>query len=287
MRFLLFFICTSLLASPFSIKQGELPAKSPTESFTLFSLNTLCLPYPLSYFTDGMPPWPSRINGLIAKIQELNPDVICLQEVYSNLAAKKLIERLKPSYAVFYYDIDPKWIGLNSGLFVASKFSIQNANYKPFKKNQFGVSRGAFLFETSFAAFVNTHLEANKSRNGALQNTQLSQLAKQLHQDTFVVGDLNIAWGTPSYNLSILPTAFFDPYNQNRVYCTPSDATCSEVFNKWSTPTGPEYVIYDYVLFYGKSAPAMHTTLVPFYSLHNKAPPLSDHQGLLTQITLP
>ena len=287
MRFLILFICTSLLAAPFKTKEGDLPPQKVSESFTIFSLNTLFLPFPVSYFTDGMPPWPDRIDGIIAKIQEHDPDIICLQEVYSNLAARKLIKKLKSRYAVFYYDIDPKWVTLNSGLFVASKFPIQNPTYRSYTHTQKGVARGAFFFETAFARLVNTHLDANPSRNGALQNAQLAQLVQWLDQKTFIAGDINIAWGTPSYDLSLLKAAFFDPYNENRVYCSPVDATCSEVFNKWTKPSGPEYVIYDYILYYGEPAPTMHTTLVPFYSLHNKTPPLSDHQGLLTTVTLP
>ncbi|HPE84750.1 MAG TPA: endonuclease/exonuclease/phosphatase family protein, partial [Chlamydiales bacterium] len=133
MRLILFLIWTSLSAASFSTKKGDLAPLAPSQSFSLFSLNTLFLPFPVSYFTDGMPPWPDRIDGVIAKIQEVDPDIICLQEVYSNLAARYLIKKLRSSYAVFFYDVNPKWIGLNSGLFVASKYPVENPTYRPFK----------------------------------------------------------------------------------------------------------------------------------------------------------
>ncbi|HPE85079.1 MAG TPA: hypothetical protein PLO43_02750, partial [Chlamydiales bacterium] len=155
-----------------------------------------------------------------------------------------------------------------------------------FKSAQRGIAHGAFFFDTPFASFVNTHLEALPSRNGALQNTQLSQLVQWMKTATFVAGDLNIAWGTPSYNLSILKTDFYDPYNENRAFCSPHDATCSELFNKWSKPKGPGYVIYDYIVFYGNHPPSMQTTLVPFFDFQGKTSPLSDHQGLLTHAIL-
>jgi exonuclease III len=75
-----------------------------------------------------------RLDRLIEQIQELDPDVLCLNEVFDVNDAHYITNALKRQFAHFIFSCGTRSIGLNSGLFFASKFAVSHHLFKPFPK---------------------------------------------------------------------------------------------------------------------------------------------------------
>jgi endonuclease/exonuclease/phosphatase family metal-dependent hydrolase len=76
-----------------------------------------------------------RLDRLIEQIQGLDPDVLCLNEVFDVNDAHYIANALKYQYAHFILQCGTRSIGPNSGLFFASKFAASNVQFKPFPKS--------------------------------------------------------------------------------------------------------------------------------------------------------
>lgn len=115
-----------------------LPGKAVEKIFhkkaplTLFSLNTCFVPGGFSLVYGGVAPWSERIDKVIEQIQKNDADILCLQEVNDLEAAYRLYDSLKDRYSHFYFNIGPKVLSQNSGLFVASKYAIQDPSFVTF-----------------------------------------------------------------------------------------------------------------------------------------------------------
>lgn len=82
---------------------------------------------------QGNPPWE------VSSLFPANVDILCLEEVFDKRAAKKLTEALKPVFGHILYDVGvyacqppcscSHFKFFNSGLFVASRFPVLEAEY--------------------------------------------------------------------------------------------------------------------------------------------------------------
>jgi endonuclease/exonuclease/phosphatase family metal-dependent hydrolase len=122
-------------------------------SFSILNFNVCFLPGKLSLLYGGMLPWKSRIQKIAAKINQIDADVVCLQEVFEGKSAQMLYEMMKDKYTHFYINIGPRTFGftegsagLSSGLFIASKIKMENPEYIPFEKSGIHMKRGFSLF---------------------------------------------------------------------------------------------------------------------------------------------
>ncbi|MFA5250290.1 MAG: endonuclease/exonuclease/phosphatase family protein [Parachlamydiales bacterium] len=178
----------------------------------IFSWNVAFLPLGLAENWTAFSPWPERVEKVGAVILKADADLVLLQEVYDDDAARELIRRLEGRYAYFYYSIGSSRIGEKSGLFVASKFPLKNARftlYKAKKNNleSFFVGKGFFDFELfvgetkAMHVFV-THLQHSENDlapvvlDQKLRQKQLSQLFLAVKDETapvLIAGDLNMA----------------------------------------------------------------------------------------------
>ncbi len=91
-----------------------------------------------------MSPWRDRLGALTALIRSTNADVVCLQEVHPDDAIQELYHALKDQYSYFYGAIGPRFLGfdlsalgLPSGLFVASKYPVENPEFSLYKNVAF------------------------------------------------------------------------------------------------------------------------------------------------------
>jgi len=195
------------LKHEFLYEQGTPSEKLLDENqraFTLLSWNVCCIPgFSLE---SGVMPYPSRIERVAQRIIQESCDVVCLYEVFDNIAAGQMHKALAASgYAHFYFNIGPRNLGLNSGLFVASKFAVQNPQFIPFKNNK-QIERGAFSFDllsaqSRFARVFTTHLHSSeistapKAEEIAMRKEQMERIIEELPKEeicTVIAGDLNL-----------------------------------------------------------------------------------------------
>lgn len=184
----------------------EAPYKVASHRFSLFSLNTCFLPGGFSLDHGGVVPWKGRIDKVVNQIKQQNSDVICLQEVFDLESGYYLHKRIKDTYPESYINIGPKNIGLNSGLFVASKFPIKDAEFIPFDKDTLvgsgkNVKKGIFgftLYQNSqpFARIYNLHLSHSEKDDRPTneeilgRKKQIDALLTKLYRDAAKYGNI-------------------------------------------------------------------------------------------------
>ncbi len=83
---------------------------------------------------DLLPFEEHRISKIIEKILNEDPDVLCLNELFDINDAIYLVGALQNRYAHFVIQCGTRTLGINSGIFFATKFGIQNINFTSFPK---------------------------------------------------------------------------------------------------------------------------------------------------------
>lgn len=156
-------------AQPFSHEAGAGKHLADNQ-FTLLSWNICCVGAGYSITDGGVVPWKERIDQIAAKIIEKNGDVNCLYELMDLNAALYLKQKLKEGgYTHFYYNIGPQAFGVSSGMMVASKFEMAQAEFEAFPKETLVgrtkfCNKGVFSFDLvsqgrPFARIYSTHLQ--------------------------------------------------------------------------------------------------------------------------------
>ena len=306
---------------PFIHLVGNVSEKTLPENgnFSMYSLNACCIGggYPL--IKGGVLPWnqqqgnqSSRLDLIIDKINEQDPDVLCLNEIYDLTAAYKIYSKLKNKFSHFYFNIGAKNIGASSGILVASKHKISDPKFIPFsedsliKEGKF-VKKGDFSFtlksqDKKIGQIYVTHLQHScddSEVSPAEKNSREQQITEILnemeksfdpHIPIILTGDLNL--GTEEYTSSSLASLFHNSYPEEK------GGTCSRdgfVNHIWKgKPLNNETVTLDYALLLRQKPFSNETTSHNYTSKTERIDSfdievpdlaLSDHHGLKTNIS--
>jgi exonuclease III len=103
---------------------------------------------------NGLRPTKERIGEAAQELLKADDDVICLQELFQRDAADEIASRLKEKYPYIVYNAGPNNFGLNSGLFIASKYPITHAEFHC-NKERGGAE--AFAHKGTLAVTVRPH----------------------------------------------------------------------------------------------------------------------------------
>ncbi|MFA6119410.1 MAG: endonuclease/exonuclease/phosphatase family protein [Parachlamydiales bacterium] len=286
----------------------HLKGKSPDKilrnhTFNLLSWNICGISGGYS-ITDGgvMPIWLSRIKKISNQLLKTKCDVICLYEVFDINLALHLQQKLKKEYAHFYFNIGPNILGVSSGMFVASKFKIQNPNFSAFPpKALVGrttyTKKGFFSFDLQsekrvFAKIFSTHPqhseecayptgEEKKARKAAIELIQ-RETENEKNKAVIVTGDLNL--DDDEYTSLNISKLFEKKTNYNNKFTWGGDKFCATLVAKRASPG----LNLDHTLVKKGSAKSIVTSLLEtFYDdkkIEDEA--LSDHCGLISEIEL-
>jgi endonuclease/exonuclease/phosphatase family metal-dependent hydrolase len=291
----------------FVVENLPVKAKRVNNRLRVLTANVLCFSEPFTYFFGGVSPWKDRIEKIVQKIKGTNADIICLQEVWGHEVALLLKEKLRKEFSCFIYDIgiqygtlNPDEIGLNSGLFIASKIPLEEPSFTPFNKMspaKGGVQRGALTAEFNAGGakwkLVATHLQhGTDSTSQEIRKDQFETCSNLLGSSRgFIIGDLNINAFTPEFKSSLLFEQFFIPYLQGKRAVTRKTATATDYFNDIAhTPPSeraiikPTYELLDYCVVRKNSVATklIAQEKIPLFSIKDAGGALSDHHGLLT-----
>ncbi len=302
---------------PYSYLPGKGPCKKQLTNFTLLSLNVCFLPENQPLILGGILPWKKRIKGILTKITRVEPDIVCLQEVFDDEAASVLFTALSKKYSHFYLKIGPRnfgfneqTLGVNSGLFIASKYEITHPTFTLFSETPTPMNRGVFDFiiqgeKGKKAHIYTTHLEPFSSTPGPeFREKQLRKILQKIQNDLqepiscIFCGDLNISFGSKEQGEKLLQTYFFDPYNVNRKQVSMACRTVidySSFWRKGNSHLSCKPDILDYTLFLKQKPftdesythiPHLTTTVISMNDPDTPFTALSDHQGQLSFIHL-
>ncbi len=304
--------------TPYDYKKGKAYPKTINEDkgLTLLNWNVCFLPGKLPILFGGVLPWSLRIEKVTSRIEQLDPDIVCLQEVFEEKSALLLYEGLKERYTHFYLSIGPRnfglspsSLGLGSGLFVASKYPISNPSYHPFTDSQDYMKRGVFSFtlkeNNQYIAHIYTsHLAAfNTGPSPSYRKKQLEQilgLIKEKNTDCPVLlcGDLNIPYNSLEPAEHLLKEHFINPYNKcHQIPCLENRTALDLTPIWWPAHFNPRLFnpspeILDYSLLFKSGKPNsqmgpkffLYTTTIPMNDIQDPLKALSDHHAQLSLI---
>lgn len=296
---------------PFTALRGNAQEKTGNGPFTVLNANTnsFMLNQPMMY--GGVLPWKSRIDPLAGKLISSGADVLCLQEYFDEEASVQLYERLKDEYAYFYINIGPRNFGMNmdtqgisSGLFVASKYRIEDPRFTQYAATPSNRNYGLFDFKITSQDQVlghigNTHLQPfNDQENGEIRRSELQQATDLLQADAsteagvpfILCGDMNTQWNSGEPAELVIKQHYFDAYNQGRTEADIQNSTCVDLTDYWWNvkPFNPEPEYVDYALLLkgsGNDQFTLATKKIPLNNLAHPEEALSDHDALLTLVS--
>lgn len=150
------------------------------EIFISYPKKVKILCWNIHYFRDIF--YNYTYNDIINYIKTINPETVCLQEVYNipiinNTNIKKDLNKLDYKYILHEN---------NSGLLLASKNQPIETKLVKFNKK-----RGFIIFEYKNEIIINTHLEVNTEEEREIQISELLENIKQLNKPVLICGDLN------------------------------------------------------------------------------------------------
>ncbi len=300
--------------SPYQYLETAAQSQPLPKNLKILTLNTCCLPYFQSLLFSGVRPWPERITSLVDIIKKNDPDILCLQECFDRSASREFYEQLQDRYKYFFINVDPKCfgftlksLGLGSGLLIASKVPVTAPIYEKFAVQGPFINRGFFSFilqkedGKTGVRIVNTHLDTNDTEQAKMVRCkQMQQIIAKIAENgsiypTLLCGDLNIPFQSKEPAEEIIKNHFTSLYTEKIKKVTIHNRTYSDLRSFWYDPKKfvvvPE--IIDYILvFNGEnqqkklSKNLCNTTLIKTHSVLNPEKALSDHQGILSAISL-
>jgi endonuclease/exonuclease/phosphatase family metal-dependent hydrolase len=279
---------------------------------TIFNLNICFAPGELAYIHGGVAPWQERVTPLADKILLVDADVVCLEEMHPVDANYALYEKLKDTYAYFYLAIGPRplgfsihTLGLPSGLFVASKYPIEEPHFTLFSVTGLQMNYGFFdciikNANTPIAHLYTTHLQSlSYEKFDHIRALQLEQILEKIRSDIskqkeipyFLCGDLNIPYGSKEPSETLIQTHFYNSYNAKHPgEVIPANSTCTNYFSnvflsKIKPNQEPLFEILDYALLFNQpTGYTIDTIRIQANDLDHPESALSDHHGLFTII---
>lgn len=201
----------------------------------------------------GVATWPYRIDALVDKIKNENPDVLVLQEIYDTALAEELMHRLKGDYAHFFTHMGPIMWGNIGGLMVLSKCAIHTFSHTSFENNDWTLSRGFADLqvkarpedEQPCLSVIGTHLIHGNGVEGEQKRVeQVAQIVNRVAQRVFRVptvltGDLNIERDQPE--AQVLAPHLYHGYQG-------AEPTCTNRFSaQWNARLGAPDETIDYL----------------------------------------
>lgn len=183
----------------------EKPLSHQDPQLKVMSWNICGIGGGMSLNHGGVNPWRYRIDAIIEKIKNEDPDVLILQEVYDTALAEVLFDRLKSEYAHFFAHLGPNVLGSVGGGMVISKCALHKFSQNTFNNNKWTLNRGFASLEVKGSSqdtmpcirIIGTHLihgdEPEDKKHRAQQVAQIADyVANQTLMPTLLAGDLNI-----------------------------------------------------------------------------------------------
>lgn len=101
----------------------------------------------LHYTEAGVVQWRLRLDRIVEKICQEDPDVLVLQAVYDTALVEALIEKLQDRYAHFFVHLGADIWGKVSGCMVMTKCAVQNFSHTDFANDIVWDKRGFATLE--------------------------------------------------------------------------------------------------------------------------------------------
>lgn len=295
---MLHFSAFHLATTPYTHLTGTLPVSQRSKVIQkIFQQNCCLTAGGFARLFGGLELTDEQRTLQIAKtVKKLQPDVICLQEVSDLYAAYSLYDKLSSEFTDFYFDMgaSPCILKNNSGLFVASKCPIRDPQFHSFADilgTESMVNKGYFAFSVPGAKVIHTHLSPSSDdlaptsaeiETRAEEQRRIAALKEQQLADgqpVFVLGDYNTHQGGPLF----LNNAYVSDAQSEEFRCQ-TDYLVDRNWrhNQLAEPNG---VVLDYCLVFSQTPVRVTTQAIAAFNLERPWEAISDHPGLLHQVS--
>lgn len=277
---------------------GQLPLFSQNNSsdtvsnLKILSWNIYMLPYVSLFNGNG-----ERARGIVDELKYSDYQIIVFQEAFSSKCRHILAAGLKETYPYQYGPVNKNHIPMrtNSGLWVVSKFPLQNLGEIVFKEStgfDKVARKGAVLFEGMFQhqtfQLVATHLQADNPwqiRQKQCREIRDKLLIPNNRSDIpqIICGDFN----TDMDDAREYPNLLLTLDARNGELCGEVKTTYDEIGNKLAKIVNGRKRIIDYVLVRNERLVASIDRTVQTFIRPDtrKCQFLSDHYAIEAQIT--
>ena len=249
-RLMLRAIGFSLQKDGYTYVKGDAPEKAIGSQLKLMTWNVCGIFGGMTYDHGGVNGWRARLDGIVARIESEDPDVLILQEIYDTALGEALIAKLKLSYSHFFTHLGPNILGSESGVMILSKCAIHKFSFEGFDTNPWMIHRGFGMLEVKAKPkdaapclrVIGTHLIYGYNKPDVVNRMkQVSQIVeriarKKLPLPTVLAGDFNIERDQKEGQ-------FFSNFVRNGYLG--AEHTCTEkLMAQWyCKPMGPERMI--------------------------------------------
>jgi hypothetical protein len=283
---------------PYVYRKGDASEKTmQNKSFTMLSWNICYTQGGYEISDGGVISSSKRIQKISDTILGLKPDVVCLYEVFDVNTALYLREKMNSDYSHFYFSMGTRVVGPSSGIFVATKFAVDNPEFTPFPQEALdgrakNCGKGIFAFDIDKRARIfATHLQHSeipaRPTSGEVKarldemNIMMKLVDKEGPKGRVVVGDLNL--DDEEFNKADWSNRF-DKGASLPEKTWGGDEYCAKLMNK--EVSGP--LNLDYNMIVKGTAASIQTSLVPtgYNAKVISEDSLSDHKGLHSIIDL-
>lgn len=308
----------------FTHVRGNAPEKSfENGKVKVLSWNILGPSGGYNYTNGGASHFRSRIDEIIKKVLEKDPDVIVFNEIYDTALEEMIIDRLKNHYAHFFTQLGADVaLGNRGGVMVITKGAPYSFQREAFSTNDWKLNRGFATLQLKqspnddkpFFRIIGTHLihspvasakatnkqqvkEAQKMRFTQNEQVKDSIARSKFSLPTVYCGDMNLELGSDE-------EATWFAKHLNHTYTGP-ESTCTNKFSaKWKDINNTE-AEDEGIIDYNSVFKAVTTdgnviekvsdniqfkpaVLLKAYNEEtmNTKEILSDHHGLVTEYTI-
>ena len=210
------------------------------------TFNTCFMPFPFSHLFAGVSDASSRSRAIVEMITTVDPDVVCLQELFAPFESHALLQCLQKHYPHIRSEFKTHFFAIGNGMAILSKYPCSEIAYHPFTPCEGmnrTIERGFISFkvnngEETLAHITTTHLQSEHNATAfQVRAHEIEQIIDHIEQrraqynSTFpylLIGDLNVSWGSDEYWNSLLPQLFIDGYTKTLCSVDRESCTCTE-----------------------------------------------------------
>lgn len=241
-----------------------------------------------------------RIHVLVAKIIEIRPQIVCLQEITFSGTAKRVFKLFTDAGYKCVYNANK--ILNKGGLFVATLLPIVTSEFKSFKDQGTldslqvtdrllvkGYQKLNILIGGENISLFNTHLTCvynlKSTRQVGTLKKQLGQLMKELENENskaILTGDLNFTPNDPLYAQMLENNKLKDPLSNSKRITVSGKNTNRQGLYKSGSDMKLDYTL----LTKGLNTKSQEVIFDKTYKIDEKKSHLSDHYGLITAIDI-
>ncbi len=274
--------------------RGKAPEKKLDGEVKILTWNICGVGGGMHYDHGGVIDWRSRIDEIVKKIIDEDPDVITLQEVYDAALAEAIIKKLESHYAHFFIHLGANIMGMGSGEMVISKCAVYRFTNTSFTNNSWFLNRTFTTLDIKAnpedlapcARVVGTHLIHDDNAKRMVQVAQIvdSVAREAIPLPTVMTGDLNLERDKAGEG-RVLNTYLIHGYQGPEPTCT------GRLVRQWN-PQSREALdeTIDYISLFkahkGNAQLGPAHLVRAFDQRYNTKTALSDHHGLAATLRL-